>query len=199
MDIAPFRGLRFALSRLSEFHGGERRSSGDVSRAVTSPPYDVISPEEHRELLERSPYNVTRLTLGTVPGEASSYEERGKLVDHWIESGVLEADDTPCFYAYEVDYPVPGAISGERAHMIGLVALGRLSPFEDGVVLPHERTFPKVVDDRKKLLEATRTNLESILLLYNDSAGEIDSLLEEAASAGGSLSSSPSRGRFSAR
>ena len=46
----------------------------------------------------------------------------------------------------------------------GLVALGKLHPFEDGVVLPHERTFPKVVDDRLRLLSATRSQLESLFL-----------------------------------
>src|SRR5262249_60062489 len=86
-----------------------------------------------------------------------------------------EAD--PSFYVYTIDYPVPGD-SQRRARFAGLIALGKLHPFSDGVVLPHERTFPKVVDDRLSLLDATRANLESIFLLYSDPGRKIEGLLE---------------------
>ena len=63
MEIAPFRGLRYALQKI-----------GETAENVTAPPYDVISPEEHRRLLDRSPYNLTRLTLGVEPGSASKID-----------------------------------------------------------------------------------------------------------------------------
>lgn len=173
MDIAPFRGLRFNLDRISE-------QTGQDSPVVTAPPYDVLSPEAHQAILDASPCNIVQLTLGEKPGEVPSYEGRAQLLKSWIESGVLRYEDSPLYYVCTVDYTVPGTT--ERARMISFVALGRLHEFDERIVQPHEQTFAKVVQDRQNLLEATRCNLESIMLLYNDASGEIDSLLEEAAS-----------------
>jgi uncharacterized protein (DUF1015 family) len=166
MDIAPFAGLRYALDRL-----------GSRAEDLCAPPYDVLRPEEHRDWLARSPYNITRLTLGDRPGETSSYGARGELLRKWIADGVLRAD-APSYYVYEVEYSVPGG--GPRARMLGLTVLGRLHAFEERIVLPHEETFPKVVDDRERLLEATHANLESIFLLYSDADGRIDRHLDAA-------------------
>ena len=172
MDISPFRGLRFDLDKIAQ-------QAGETAAVVTAPPYDVLSPADHQALLDASAFNIVRLTLGDQPGETPSYEDRARLLESWIDSGVLACEDSPVFYACTVDYTVPG--SELRARMISLVALGRLHEFEERIVQPHEQTFPKIVADRQSLLEATRCNLESIILLYNDDSGEIDSLLEDAA------------------
>lgn len=166
MEVAPFRALRYDPERF-------RLAGG----AFAAPPYDVISPEEHRRLLESSPWNIARLTLGSIPGGVSSYEERGALLDRWAREGILVEDASPGFYAYAIEYAVPEEGSG-RKRFIGLLALGRLYPFEAGIVLPHEKTFERVVEDRYRLLDATRANLEPVLLLYADPRGEIDALLE---------------------
>jgi uncharacterized protein (DUF1015 family) len=185
-EVAPLHGLLYDLGKLN----------GDplaAARAVTAPPYDVISPEEHGKLLAASPHNIARITLGEPPGSAPRYEERARLLGRWVHDGILVRAAEPCIYVYSIEYTPPGAERGRpppgngseapasppsRLRFIGWTALGRLHPFEDGVVLPHERTFPKVVDDRLRLLEATRTHLESIFLLYSDPARSIDRILE---------------------
>ncbi|MBL05177.1 MAG: DUF1015 domain-containing protein [Planctomycetota bacterium] len=172
MDIAPLRGLRFDLDKISQ-------EGGEAAAVVTAPPYDVLSPEAHRALLDASSCNIVRLTLGDKPGETPSYEDRARLLESWIESGILVYEDSPVFYVCTVDYTVPGTELQTR--MVSLVALGRLHEFQERIVQPHEQTFPKIVADRQSLLEATRCNLESIMLLYNDDSGELDSLLEDAA------------------
>jgi len=175
MDIAPFRGLRYNLDLLA------RRGVENPAVAVTAPPYDVISPAEHRALLAASEYNITALTLGDAPGEISAYEERGEKLREWLRSEILVEDPEPGFYVYEIDYAMPVGGKFERRRFLGLVALGKLCPFSDRIVLPHEQTFPKVVDDRLRLLDATRTHLESIALLYADPAHTIDRVLEGSA------------------
>lgn len=172
MEIAPFRGLRFDLEKIAAH-------SGEPNPAVTAPPYDVISSQAHQELLDASSCNIVRLTLGDAPGEVPSYEGRAQLLDSWIESGFLANEDNPLYYVCTVDYVVPG--TEVQARMVSLVALGKLHEYEERIVQPHEQTFAKIVADRQSLLETTRCNLESIILLYNDDSGEIDSLLEEAA------------------
>ena len=48
------------------------------------------------------------------------------------------------------------------------VAAVRLHPFSDGVVLPHERTLPRALDDRLRLTRATAANLSQVLSLFSD-------------------------------
>ena len=173
-QIAPFRGVRYSSNGVE---------GGADLKSATSPPYDVISPQEHGRLLESSPYNITRLTLGLDPSDGASYQERGELLRKWLREGVLVADRRPRLYVYTIDYSLPtdAGVSGDgaRTRFLGLMALGKLHPFSDGIILPHEKTFPKVVDDRYRLLDATRANLESIFLLYSDPEKEIDGILQE--------------------
>jgi uncharacterized protein (DUF1015 family) len=164
-EIAPLRALRFDAA------------SGDAS-ALAAPPYDIIGVDEHRRLLDRSPRNVVRLTLGEQPGAREPYERRAARLQAWKAEGILRADAAPAFFAYGCEYTVPG--SDRRSRFLGLLALGSLHAFEERVVLPHEHTFPKVVDDRLQLLEATRTHLESIFLLFEDALRKVDALLAEA-------------------
>jgi uncharacterized protein (DUF1015 family) len=177
-EIAPLRALRFDVDRLA---AGEGPGGGRGLNAVAAPPYDIIAQKEHRALLDRSPFNIVRLTLGDRPGETADYHQRAALLERWKREGVLREDPSEALFVYGADYQVPGG--GPRASFRGLLALGSLHEFSAGVVLPHERTFPKVVDDRYRLLEATRTHLELIFLLYADRKGEIDAVLA-AASAG---------------
>jgi uncharacterized protein (DUF1015 family) len=55
-----------------------------------------------------------------------------------------------------------------------------LEPFSKGGVLPHEETFPKHKEDRLRLLEATRSHLEAIFGLYEDSSGDLMKLVASA-------------------
>lgn len=171
-EIAPLRALRFNLEKLGATAPG-------AADALVAPPYDIIDDAQHAELLSRSPHNITRLTLGEVPGEKEDYAARGKRLLDWKSEGILQEDEQPGFYVYGCEYTIPG--SDQRASFRGLVGLGKLHPFDERVVLPHEKTFPRVVDDRYNLLAATRTHLESIFLLYEDPRKQIDAILEESA------------------
>jgi uncharacterized protein (DUF1015 family) len=56
----------------------------------------------------------------------------------------------------------------------------KTEPYESGVVLPHEQTFPKHKEDRLRVLEATRSHLECIYGLYRDDAREVAVAIETA-------------------
>ena len=64
----------------------------------------------------------------------------------------------------EEDFVGPEGVARTRR---SLVARAALEPYERGVVLPHERSFPKPRRGRLRLLEATRTKLSPILLLHD--------------------------------
>src|SRR4029079_12366437 len=72
----------------------------------------------------------------------------------------------------------------------GLVAALRLEPYENRVVLPHERTHAGPKEGRLRLLRATRTQLEPLFFLWDgtvevDGLGEPDLEAEERGSVAG--------------
>jgi uncharacterized protein (DUF1015 family) len=143
--VKPFRAERYDESK-----------AGPLERLV-APPYDVLSPEQREEYLARSPYNVVHLTL------PDDEEQAGHDVTDWREQGVLARDQEPGYWLLSQDYVGPDGVSRTRT---GLVASLRAEPYENGVVLPHERTHSGPKEGRLRLLRATRTQLEPIFLLY---------------------------------
>jgi uncharacterized protein (DUF1015 family) len=55
---------------------------------------------------------------------------------------------------------------GGHATRREIIAAVGLEPWERGVVLPHERTYPRAKADRLRLLAATETNLSPILVFF---------------------------------
>jgi len=143
--VKPFRAERYDESK-----------AGPLERLV-APPYDVLSPEQRDEYLARSPYNVVHLTL------PDDEEQAGRDVVDWREQGVLARDKEPGYWFLSQDYVGPDGVSRTRT---GLVTSLRAEPYENGVVLPHERTHSGPKEGRLRLLRATRTQLEPIFLLY---------------------------------
>ncbi len=143
--VKPFRAERYDESK-----------AGPLERLV-APPYDVLSPEQREEYLARSPYNVVHLTL------PDDEERAGRDVMDWRQQGVLTRDQELGYWLLSQDYVGPDGVSRTRT---GLVASLRAEPYENGVVLPHERTHSGPKEGRLRLLRATRTQLEPIFLLY---------------------------------
>jgi uncharacterized protein (DUF1015 family) len=143
--VKPFRAERY-----------DEQSAGPLEQLV-APPYDVISPEERSELLARSPYNVVHLTL------PDTEEEAGAAIADWRGRGVLARDEEPAYWFLSQDYVGPDGVARNRS---GLVASLLAEPYENRVVLPHERTHSGPKEGRLRLLRATRTQLEPIFLLY---------------------------------
>src|SRR5579863_5692532 len=142
--IRPFRALRYDVPDLA---------------AVVAPPYDVISDEQRTEYLGRSPYNVVHLTL------PDSEEQAARDLAAWQEEGILVRDPEPSYWWLTQDYVGPDGVARQRE---GFVASLRAEPYENRVILPHERTHAGPKEGRLKLLRATRTQLEPILLLYDE-------------------------------
>jgi uncharacterized protein (DUF1015 family) len=124
---------------------------------VVAPPYDVISEEQRRQYLARSPYNVVHLTL------ADSPEDAARTLADWREQGVL-AQAEPGYWWVAQDYTGPDGVARTRE---GLAASVPVTPYEAGEILPHERTHAGPKAGRLRLLRATQTQLEPIFLLYD--------------------------------
>ncbi len=168
-EIAPLTALRYDLARLKGGLG-----------SVVAPPYDVISPEQRAALAARDPYNVVRLILPEGEGDAR-YAHAGELFARWRNEGVLVRDEEPGFYRYDQTFRPPGqAPGGAPIKRRGFLALVRLVPFTDRVVLPHERTLSGPKEDRLKLFRATRANLSPGFMLYRDPRGDLNGPLDAA-------------------
>jgi uncharacterized protein (DUF1015 family) len=144
--VKPFPAVRY-----------DEQRAGPLADLV-APPYDVIGPDERREYLERSPYNVVHLTL------PESEDDATRAWAEWLREGVLAAEDEPGFWALSQDYTGPDGVARTRT---GLVASLRLEPYENRVVLPHEGTHAGPKEGRLRLLRATGVQLEPIFLLYD--------------------------------
>jgi uncharacterized protein (DUF1015 family) len=159
-DVRPFRALRYAVPDLEQ---------------VVAPPYDVISDEQRAGLQARSPHNVVHLTL------PDSEEQAAADLARWRDDGVL-VEEEPSYWWLRQDYVGPDGVARSRE---GLVAALRAQPYEDKVVLPHEKTHSGPKEGRLRLLRATRTQLEPIFLLWDgsiaiDGLGEPDIAAAEA-------------------
>jgi uncharacterized protein (DUF1015 family) len=142
-DVQPFRAVRYS------------GAAGPLADLV-APPYDAISPEQRVRLAEKSPYNVVRLTL------PDSADEAAGLYHAWLDEGILVRDAEPGAWVVRETFVGPDGVARERH---GVVLSLAASPYTSGSVLPHERTHPKIRDERLQLLQATGVQLEPIFLL----------------------------------
>ncbi len=163
-QFLPFRGLRY-------------NAQIDLSTAIC-PPYDVIKGAARDELIARSPENIVAIELAARYGEAATpeqYQACADLLQNWIESGVLERDDS-AYYLYEQEFTLP---SGETRKRRGILGALTLEEFGKGVQ-PHEHTLSGPKADRLNLLRALRTNTSPIFGLVADGDGWIGGLIENA-------------------
>lgn len=170
-SIRPFRALRYSNELVP-----------DLS-LVVAPPYDVISPDEHRRLLARDPHNVVRLDLPQDEAgdpEDERYRRAGRTLAAWRSEGVLRRDPRPALYAYEQRYVVPGTDREEtRRGVFARVGLEPIGPASG--VRAHERTLAEPREDRYRLLRATNVNTSPVVGLGDDPSGTVAAWLREVA------------------
>jgi uncharacterized protein (DUF1015 family) len=159
--IRPFRGYRYGIGR--EY---------DLTKVV-APPYDQISPETQERLYALSPNNIVRVSYPRdtpEPGEsADKYVRAHETLDRWLAEGVWAREEWPAIYPYTQTYRVGG---GEVTRA-GFVALGEVTEYARGVVLPHERTHAGPKQDRMRHLEMTGADIGLIFMLTADPDGRL--------------------------
>lgn len=159
-EIAAGRFLRHA----------NRRELSDV----VCPPYDVIDDAGRETLEARSPHNFVRLILPrdrAGDGPLERYRRSRELMDRWVAEGVLVRDEEPSLLVIDQAFTDP--VTGARRIRRGLLALLRLSPPDEGRVLPHERTLSAPKEDRLQLLQTVGAHLSPIFALFPDEANAV--------------------------
>jgi uncharacterized protein (DUF1015 family) len=127
------------------------RYNNDLSKdieALTSPLFDVVS-EKQRQSLYQNEFNSIHISVPKPPNAAIKAES---LLKKWKAEGVIVQDDKPGIYVYYQYFNLAGAKSLCRK---GFVCNIRIYDWDENVILRHENTIPKSVNDRIELLEKT--------------------------------------------
>ncbi len=171
-EIFPFRAYRYNSARV------------DPAKVLTQP-YDKITPAMAEKYAAASPYNLIPVEKGkTLPTDTPAnnvYTRAAKALEDWIAAGVIVQDASPSLYAYFQEYTVPG--TSDRRVRKGFIAAGRIEDYSAGVVFRHEQTLSGPKADRLELLRHTQTHTGQLFMLYSDSAGRVDDLLDSATKA----------------
>ena len=169
----PFDLIDFILAKIFPFKGWRYNSDiiNDYSDVIV-PPYDVITPEEQNLYYDRSSYNYIRINLNPSPGN-DRYENASSTLDQWKKNRVLIEEDHNAIYIIAQTFEQDGG-TVERIGCICSIQLTELG----NVVLPHEKTIEKHLNDRLRLMEATRANTGQIFMCYRDEEMILENIYE---------------------
>lgn len=166
--IKPFKAIRYDVSVV-----------GDLDK-VTSPPYDIISPEDRVYYHKLHPNNFVRLVLGEefpTDSESDNRFTRSKgYLENWLESGALKEDEQPALYVYQQVFEQNGAKKTVR----GFTCEVKIAAYDEKVILPHEWTLARPKSDLAVLIRQVKANLDCVYGLYADADRELDAVMDEA-------------------
>ena len=162
ITIKPFRGLR---------------PSARLADKVASPPYDVLSSQEAREMAAENPISFLHINKPEIdlPKDTDPYSElvyntgRDNL-QKFIADGTLIQDEKESIYIYRQIW---------KDHtQTGYFCLSSVEDYDAGRVKKHEFTRPQKEADRTKLIDTMNAQVGPVFLLYKDNL-LLDNLLEE--------------------
>jgi len=159
--IYPFKGWRYNLDIVS-----------DLSKVI-SPPYDVISEQDQRNLYDLSPYNFIRIILNNNP-PPNRYVDSAKILSEWKTKKILQQDDNEAIYLLSQTF-VHGA---DQINRIGFISKLQISQLGEKI-LPHEQTISKHINDRYELMKSTQANTGQIFMSYRDKEKIVETIARD--------------------
>ncbi len=159
-DIRPFQAWRYA-----------EHLSPQITNLV-SPLFDVVS-EKQRQKLYQNPLNSIHVS---VPQAENVGDSAQKTFAEWKAQNILVKDEKPAIYAYYQYFSLPNA--PHQYCRKGFICLVRAYDWEEKMLLRHENTLPKAVNDRIEILEKTQMQVSPTHGLYTDSKNELEALLD---------------------
>ena len=161
-EIKPFRAWRY-----------NQRFSSNIEEVV-SPLFDVIS-DNQRESLYQNPLNSLHLS---VPRDNKPNISIVKTLNKWKQDLVISREENPCIYVY---YQYFNLHNDPKLYCRkGFVSFIKAYDWNENIILRHENTIPKSVEDRTKVLIATEINASATHGLYSDNEFELEIYMDEA-------------------
>jgi len=153
------------------------RPAPEFTSKIPSYPYDVVGPEEARELVRDNPYSFLHVVRPEVdlpetvsPYDDQVYAQAGANLRGMQDRGWLVQDETPSFYIYRMTM-------GEHVQT-GLVGAASVAEYDAGGIKRHEHTIPKKENDRVRHMEALSAQVGPVLVAYPDSKS-LDQVVHE--------------------
>ncbi len=152
MRIRPFQGLR---------------PTPESAPRIASPPYDVVTTEEARQLAAGNPLSMLRVVRaeidfppGTDPSGPPVYARAVANFRALADAGHLVREPHPCLYLYQLQR------AGHAQQ--GIVAVCHVDDYAAGRIRRHENTRTDKEDDRTRLTDALGADAEPVFLTYRD-------------------------------
>ena len=150
MIIRPFRALR---------------PQPQLAARVASPPYDVVSSDEAREMVKSNPLSFLRINKPEVdfsadvqPGTSQVQQKGKENLERFVAEGTLFQDDTPCFYIYRLTW--------KGRSQTGIVVTSSVSEYDEGLIKKHEKTRPVKVNDRADHIQTVGAQVGPVFTTY---------------------------------
>jgi uncharacterized protein (DUF1015 family) len=160
--VSPFRALRPRAA---------------LAGRVASPPYDVVSTREARELAAGNPdsfLRVSRPEIDLAPGidehADEVYAKGAENLAELVGRGVLVQEPEPRLYVY--------AQRMGSHRQTGLVACASVDEYDRDVIKKHEKTRADKEEDRVRHVDTLSAHDEPVFLTYR-AVPEIDRAVEE--------------------
>lgn len=166
-NIMPFRGYRFNAERVE--NPGE----------AMAPPYDTITDEDKELLYKQHEYNMVRINRGKSYKEDTDtencYTRAAQFLNDWIRKEILVQEEKPALYLYEMRVEYKNTEFTNQ----GLISLVQLQGEANSQIMSCEETTPSSMQDRYKLLEETKSHVDSISCMYIDHERPLENFLNE--------------------
>ena len=150
--VKPFAGLRPVSGQAGE---------------IAAPPYDVISEDEARRMVEGRPWSFLHISrpevdlpVGTDPHAPEVYAKAAENLAKMEHEGLLLRDDKANYYVYR--------LTMGQYSQTGLVAVASVAAYEAGRIRRHEFTRPAKEEDRVNQIMAVNAQTGPVLLAYPD-------------------------------
>ncbi|MES9858768.1 MAG: DUF1015 family protein [Sedimenticola sp.] len=161
--VKAFRGLRPAPGYTAD---------------VAAPPYDVMSADEARVMVEGRPWSFLHISRaevdlpqGTDPYAPEVYAKAAENLRKMKAEQVLVHDQLDSFYVYR--------LTMGSHQQTGLVAAASVAAYDQGRIKKHEFTRPKKEDDRVRQIDALDAQTGPVFLVYSSEV-EVDQILADA-------------------
>lgn len=139
------------------------RPAEGKAEKVAALPYDVVSREEAREIVEKNPYSflhVDRAEMDLDPGidlyDAKVYRKAKENLDRFQAEGTLIQDEKPNYYLYE--------LIRKGKSQTGIVGVSSIDDYMNGVIKKHELTREDKEQDRIHHVDICDANTGPIFL-----------------------------------
>lgn len=159
-EILPIRPWRY------------NRELGKAIDSLTSPLFDVVT-EKQRKTLYLNPLNSIHLS---VPQEPNAPQRALDLIQKWKNLGILLQDKLPGIYVYYQYFKLSG--SQREYCRKGFICHIKTYDWDEKIILRHENTIPKAVNDRVDLLEKMELHVNPTHGLFTDGEFELEKYMD---------------------